>query len=465
MHEIRVLLRIGIPSMARFYLLCAADRATLAFVGHLDPDPNHVAGAVLGKVYSNVTGLSVGLGIALGINTFVSQNHGRSSDEENGHVFRQCCKALSIAYVFSLATACLSKPILEVAGQPPGVLSPCQQFSVVQALGLPGAWLSATLSNILVSQRIVLPGLIIDGTSAIMNLVLAYVFLRCGVGFLGVALAKAITDWIGLALAVLYVMLWRRQSTIWRLPPTPSKISMPVYLGSSLPSAVSMWAEWWAVEIMALLAGRLGECAVAAHGILINTLAIFYMTFIGLQTATNTRIGNLVGSKDTALLRPSILAATILSLTLSLFTSAFLQVCGPWILHLYTTDANILAEAQQANLGMVLSVPPYSLMIVSVGILRGADLQSWGAIAITVSFFIVGLPTGAILGLGCGFGLLGVWSSNIIGLSLSAIAIWVRIAMVDWARVVDKAAREIDLNFQGESPSVPMQTRFLDSSI
>jgi len=54
---------------------------------------------------------------------------------------------------------------------------------------------------------------------------------------------------------------------------------------------------------------------------------------------------------------------------------------------------------------------------------------------------------------------------NIIGLSLSAIAIVVRIAMVDWARVVDKAAREIDLNFQGESPSVPMQTRFLDSSI
>ena len=64
------------PAILRNVLNCACDRLTLALVGHWDPSTVHYDGAGLGKMYSNITGLSVGLGLNLGLATLCSQAYG-----------------------------------------------------------------------------------------------------------------------------------------------------------------------------------------------------------------------------------------------------------------------------------------------------------------------------------------------------------------------------------------------------
>ena len=78
------------PAILRNVLNCACDRLTLALVGHYDPSTVHYDGAGLGKMYSNITGLSVGLGLNLGLATLCSQAYGagRAAQENALHLRR-----------------------------------------------------------------------------------------------------------------------------------------------------------------------------------------------------------------------------------------------------------------------------------------------------------------------------------------------------------------------------------------
>jgi MATE family multidrug resistance protein len=305
------LLRMGLPQMVRFYFLCMADRMTLGFVGHFDPVQSHIAGAAVGKMYSNITGFSIGAGLAMGINTYASQNHGRGADIENGLVLRQCSRSMSIALVFCVLAAWASKPLLRCLDQPPDILIPVQHFSLIQALGLAPNFFCAGVSNTLLAQRISVPSAATDTLSAGTNLILAYIFLRCNMGYLGVAWAYAISQWIAAVLLFLYVVTRKKQATVWNIVPQLDSpgISFKTYMLATLPSAFSLWAEWWAAEILAVLSGLLPSrtVAVAACAFLLNTLVIFYMTFVAIQVATNTRVGNLVGAKDVQRLPSSVI--------------------------------------------------------------------------------------------------------------------------------------------------------------
>lgn len=65
-----------------------------------------------------------------------------------------------------------------------------------------------------------------------------------------------------------------------------------------------------------------------------------------------------------------------------------------WALGLYTRDERILSVARPAMLGVALSIPPYSVVMCLMGALRSAGLQLWGAEAMFISYYAVGLPIG-----------------------------------------------------------------------
>ncbi|CAE8636140.1 unnamed protein product [Polarella glacialis] len=97
-----------------------ADRWTLAFVGHWDyRDRSHYdAAASVGKMYSNITGLSLGVGATLGLATFCSQAHGAglskaATGELNGLYFRRywsCVQLVGVPFYWALNCTKLTHP-------------------------------------------------------------------------------------------------------------------------------------------------------------------------------------------------------------------------------------------------------------------------------------------------------------------------------------------------------------------
>lgn len=279
-----------VPYMLQMYMMQFVNRVTLAFVGTYDDAPVNIAAAALGSMYSSVTGLSVGIGITLAVSAYCAQNHGRGADIENGVIVRHCLSAHLICFLFSFSLAVCSAPLLGALGQPPNLLDPVRNFTVVMSLSLPATWMFSLLSSVLASQKVQLHTVVAQGISSAVNFVLAWLFLAHGIGFMGIAYANVISAWLGLSYMIAYVIKTGRQSTVWQVPKQLSKIgqvSFGMYVQVAVPTAFTMWAEWWAAEILAIFAGMLpgGETSVAANGILFNTLAIFYMTFVAVSRA------------------------------------------------------------------------------------------------------------------------------------------------------------------------------------
>merc|ERR1712187_1065228 len=74
-----------------------------------------------------------------------------------------------------------------------------------------------------------------------------------------------------------------------------------------------------------------------------------------------------------------------------------------------------------------------------LGVLRGADLQAFGAFAMFISFYFCGIPLSAYLGLQEGVGLPGVWYGNVVGMSLSAVAMGMRLYFINWSSIAETA--------------------------
>merc|ERR1719313_1475 len=81
-------------------------------------------------------------------------------------------------------------------------------------------------------------------------------------------------------------------------------------------------------------------------------------------------------------------------------------------------------------------------MMFLMGVMRGADLQNWAAVAVVVSFFLIGLPLGAYLGLMTELRLLGVWLGNFTGLTCASVAMAARIYTISWQALVDAASQK-----------------------
>ena len=116
---------------------------TLAFVGHFDHVRSQYAGAALGKMYSNISGLSIGMGLNLGLSTLCSQAFGAGRAASlNGIYLRRCVVFLLVAFCYSAAAAFYAEPILVALQQPANVSKSSARFAQVQLGGVPFYWLA-----------------------------------------------------------------------------------------------------------------------------------------------------------------------------------------------------------------------------------------------------------------------------------------------------------------------------------
>eukprot|EP00928_Gymnodinium_smaydae_P040512 TRINITY_DN27466_c0_g2_i1.p1 TRINITY_DN27466_c0_g2~~TRINITY_DN27466_c0_g2_i1.p1 ORF type:complete len:499 (-),score=55.95 TRINITY_DN27466_c0_g2_i1:44-1540(-) len=446
----RSLVRLAVPTAAASIINVGADRATLAFVGQWDyADRSHFDGASVGKMFSNITGLSLGLA------TFCSQATGAGRALEMNAVFtRRCATVLGVLCCFSVLCSLFAEPFLLVTGQPADVARTSARFAQVQMLGVPGFWGWMAVNTTYNSMRKTWPGLLSSCISSLSQVILAVLFTHpklLAMGYLGVALARSCGGWMSLIIILCHTKMNKFEAYIWRLHPEAEAVLRPgaiaEFLRVSVPSALIVWSEWWAFEVLSLFVGRTpnAEANLAAHGVMFNCIVIAYMTFTATSTCVCTLVGNKLGERRNEHLRPLLRAAAKLSLGTSLAVAITYELSKYRLARLFTQDADVRVLIETSSFGVVGSVPLYAQVMTFYGALRGSNNQRPGILGNLVGYWIVGLPLAAILG--CRFqwpsALLGVWIGNVVALAIAAAwicsAVFIRI---DWLSVrrVDTAA-------------------------
>src|SRR4029453_16747468 len=360
-----------------------------------------------------------GMGLLLGLDTFVSQSYGAGDLHEchrwlRAGVHLACLAALPVMLLaFSLVAAMpffkwhptvqrLTAPYLAAlawGSVPLLVYAAFRRY--LQALGLvrpvmitllAANGVNALFNWLLLFGHLGFPALGVTGSA--WATVLARVFMAACL--LAVIVRHEQVHRLGLSDVSFLQIEWDR---VWRL----------LRLGA--PAATQITAESGGFGPGAALAGRIDPVSLAAHQVALNIASVTFMVPLGLASAGAVRVGHAVGRKD-----PSGAAAAVGT------SGALLRVAA----------AFQLFDGMQG---------------VTTGVLRGLGDTRTAMLANVVGHWLIGLPFAAFMAFGLGWGVIGLW----VGLSISLTLVGIVLIAV-WRR------RLLELHARLEGPLAPALT-------
>ena len=70
------------------------------------------------------------------------------------------------------------------------------------------------------------------------------------------------------------------------------------YFAISIPATVMICSEWWAFEVLMIIAGLIGVVEMATITIVFSYSPLMFMFMLGIQEGTCTLIGNSIGANN-----------------------------------------------------------------------------------------------------------------------------------------------------------------------
>ncbi|CAK9092445.1 Multidrug and toxin extrusion protein 2 (MATE-2) (mMATE-2) (H(+)/organic cation antiporter kidney-specific) (Solute carrier family 47 member 2) [Durusdinium trenchii] len=176
--------------------------------------------------------------------------------------------------------------------------------------------------------------------------------------------------------------------------------SFAAYLRVALPSAVLMWAEWWAYEAMSLLAGLCGKTGLAAHTAACSVLLIVFQLPTGLGNATSAMVGHAIGAGSSTDAKSSLKVAVMLILSTCLLVAVILIPSRFFIARLYTSDPDVLSTLE--------------LLCVILGL-----FQLFDGLQTVLESGLIGLGMQKVLSLPLASGVVGIWVAGVVGMMVT----------------------------------------------
>lgn len=386
-----------------------------------------------------------GMGLLLGLDTFVSQAYGAGDLHEchrwlRAGVHLACLATVPVMILaFGLVAAMpafhwhptvqtLTAPYLSTLawGSLPLLLYASfrrylQALALVRPVML--TLLAANLVNALFNWLLIFghlgfPALGVTGSA--WATVIARVFMASCL--LAVIVRHEHVHRIGLSDVSFLHVEWDR---VWRL----------LKLGA--PAATQITAEVGIFGAVAALAGRIDPVSLAAHQVALNVASVTFMVPLGLASAGAVRVGHAVGRKDSPGAAAAGWAAIAIGAAFMTVAAIAFLIAPRTLASLFTRDAAVIAT----SIALLRVAAAFQLFDgiqgVTTGVLRGLGDTRTAMLANLVGHWAIGVPVAAFMAFGLGWGVIGLWA----GLSISLTIVGVVLIDVWRRRLIELRAR------------------------
>lgn len=440
-REFFALMAIGLPMGLTQLVQFSINTVDVLMIGRLGPEP--LAAAALGLVMFYVLFVA-GMGPAMAVSPMVSQALG--ADANDVRDVRRSVRmglwlvglgapVLSLIYFFAEEFALMT-------GQPPEIAALAEPYVLALTPGLPFALGVIVLRNFLAAiERARAPLYFIILTTAI-NAFLNYLLIYGNWGFprlelVGAGIASSLSHAIGFFMLAAYIG-WEKRAKTFELFHNFFNSDWPRFAEVARlgwPISVTIGFEAMLFNAAVFLMGRIGVNEMAAYQVALNVAALAFMTPLGLSMAGCVRVGLMEGAKD----RPGVRRAALMSIMCSI--GAIMIIAVPvmtWPLQI----ASLYLEPGNPDNGVVLALVASFLPIaaafalfdaiqVSAGqALRGLKDVRIPMILTGISYWVIGFPVAAYLGLSTPLGAVGVWWGLLASLFAAAVLLGARLYLV-----------------------------------
>lgn len=441
-REFCVLLKSSVPVVLAYSLQNSLQTVSVLIVGRLSPEA--LATAAFSYMFAMTTGWLVALGGTTAIDTLASASFtGSGNKHDLGIILQRAFIVLGLLYVPVALLWVASEPLFRALGQQEYIARDSARFLGALAPGGLGYVYFEALKKYLQAQEMMRPGTYVLLVTSPVNAALNYLFVYTfKFGLLGAPMATGISYWLSFLLLLAYARFisgWE----CWGGWSRKSYQSIGIFTRLALSGVIQVGTEWWAFEIVALAAGRLGTVPLAAQSVIMTTDQVINTIPFGLGVATSARVGNMLGARDAKGAASAANTAAWLSMFLGAVVLAVLMSVKDSYAALFNGDEEVARLTAKVMPYVALFQIADGLNGSCGGSLRGMGRQHVGAAVNLVAYYLVALPLGIYLAFH-GWSLQGLWIGQCIALYLVGFIEWGIVARSDWDFEVSQALERLD---------------------
>ena len=426
---------LAVPLIVGQVAMISIWTADIVMMGWISTDAL-AAGTQANRLYQPLYFIAIGLTIA--VSPLTSQALGAMRRRQARRVVRQGIWLAIIYGIITIIPMWNGEPLLLMLGQDPEIAKDADLFLKTSAPGMLPAYIYMVLRHYISAHKRPMPPVVVTSIGVVVNIFLNWVFIHGHFGAPALGLAG-----IGVATSITFAMM-ATALALYIHTQKPFKFTRPFarfyrfdgkvmrqLLIVGLPIGVMLLAETGMFIVAGLYIGLYGKVAVAASGIANQVAAVAYMVPLAVSQAATIRVGHEAGAdKPSQAIRAGI-AATMLTLFVTLVLTVILLVADEMMVGLFLNLDDPLYDAVLTiALPMLFVVAIFQcvdgLQAVFSSILRGINDTRWPAGISVFSYWCIGMASGIFLADVMDWGPIGVWWGLFNGLTAGTILLLAR---------------------------------------
>ena len=386
------------------------------------------------------TALTLFMGTATGVQTFVSQADGAGDHHLCGRWTWQGFYAVApITVVGVVVFVALFPGLLAALGPSEALREHAVDYVRARSLGCVGLGVFMVLSSFFRGIGDTRTPLVASILATCVNVGLNYCMIFGHFGFpklgvTGAGLGTAAAEWTG-AIVLLVAVGGRRFARFVLRPVAPSMVDIRRFLATSMPIGGQWFIEMSSFSLFSTLVAVMGDAAMAASQALISLLSLSFMQAVGIGVASSTLVGRYVGAQDPASAERTHHTALGLGCVLATAVATLLLTAPEVLVRLFTHDAEVIRiGAPLVRLGALVQVFD-AMNIIASGSLRGAGDTRWPFVAQSLNAWLVSLPLAWLVGVWLGRGVVGAWCALATAMAVLTVLLLWRFRSGAWRHV------------------------------
>jgi MATE family multidrug resistance protein len=379
------LVRLSVPiaaSRASFMLMSLTDAVVLS---------RHSATElplVLNAWLPNGVFMGFGLGLMLGVSVLTAELNGSGKGAETGRVFRRgLWLAIAYSFIATLIVYVTAYPLFALLGFEQSLAARISETTQILAVGTIGHMIGTCCQSYLEALR--KPNIVtaVTMSAVVVNLISALILVP-EYGAIGVVWGTTVSRFYMMALFL--VVVWLLTPAFRKSPPAPGGEAYrqnTVGLGTGIANI----AEWGSFNLTFVIASIVSLEVGAIYGLGIQMMAVIFMIYVGLGTATSVRVAERYGRGDATGVRD----AARLGVAASLVVGTLMAVA---LVLLRQPIADGMLNTSDPSTGGAALAPELALLLGAIAFVTVFDgLQGVGSMALRAQG-VVWVPTSIHVG-------------------------------------------------------------------
>ncbi|RCV27549.1 hypothetical protein SETIT_5G333400v2 [Setaria italica] len=385
------------------------------------------------------------IGLSGGLETLCGQAYGAGLYGKLGLYLQSSLIMSTVASSLVSVLWVFTEPLLLLLRQEPRVSRAAAAFVRPQIPGLFAFAFLQCLLRYLQMQSVVLPLVAFSAASFAFHVALTHLLVNVlGLGLAGASAAVSVTLWVACLMLLAYVLRSEEFSETWKgFSAEAFRYVLPT-AKLAAPSAVMVCFEYWAFELLVLVAGLLPNSTVSTSLVAIctSTESIAYMITYGFGAAASTRVSNEIGAGNVDKAKNAVSVTMKLSVLLGISFVVLLAFGhGLWA-SLFSGSAVIVSEFATIAPLVIISIVLDSAQGVLSGVARGCGWQHLAALTNLVAFYFIGMPLAIFFAFKLKLNTMGLWAGLICGLVCQACSLVVITVRTKWSKIAEAIQEE-----------------------